>query len=102
MNADRYEKENELPPESDAGFAQYLRKQHVQIPDNLRVLKRLNGYLPNRGKLLEVGSWMGIFANEIRSTGWDVTCIEPYVAAVRYSREKFKLNVIQGVLPQPA
>jgi len=102
IDAEEFEGVEDLPPSDDPSFAQYLQKQHVQLPDNLRALRKLNGYLPKRGKLLEIGSYMGIFANEIRNSGWDITCLEPFRAAVKYSREKFKLNVIEGVLPQPS
>ena len=102
VDADEFAKQDELPPESDPSFAQYLRKQHVQLPDNLRVLQKLNGFMPQRGKLLEIGSFLGTFANEIRAAGWEVTCLEPFVGAVKYSRQKYNLNVIEGILPQPS
>jgi SAM-dependent methyltransferase len=101
IDADEFAKQDELPSESDPSFAQYLRKQQVQLPDNLRVLKKLNGFMPQRGKLLEIGSFLGTFANEIRGAGWDVTCLEPFVGAVKRSRQKYNLNVIEGILPQP-
>jgi 2-polyprenyl-3-methyl-5-hydroxy-6-metoxy-1,4-benzoquinol methylase len=101
IDAEKFETEQDLPPTTDPSFQQYVRKQHVQMPDNFRVMKKLNEYMPQRGKLLEVGSFMGLFANELRVAGWDMTCIEPFPGAVKYSREIFKLNVIQGVLPRP-
>jgi 2-polyprenyl-3-methyl-5-hydroxy-6-metoxy-1,4-benzoquinol methylase len=101
IDAEVYEKQEELPATEDVGFAQYLRKQQVQLPDNLRVLNKLNSFCPKRGKLLEIGSFMGTFANEIRASGWDVTCLEPFPGAVKYARRTYDLNVIEGVLPQP-
>jgi 2-polyprenyl-3-methyl-5-hydroxy-6-metoxy-1,4-benzoquinol methylase len=100
IDAEKYSAEAELPSASDAAFQQYLRKQHVQMPDNLRALRKLNSFLPQRGKLLEIGSYMGLFANEIRAAGWNVTCLEPFVGAVKYSRQTYNLEVIEGVLPQ--
>lgn len=101
IDAEKFEVEEDLPPATDPSFQQYVRKQHVQMPDNLRVMKKLNDLMPQRGKLLEIGSFMGLFASELRSSGWAVTCIEPFPGAVKYSREVHKLNVIQGVLPRP-
>src|SRR6185436_15535147 len=63
IDAEEFGKQDQLPQESDPGFAQYLRKQHVQMPDSLRALKKLNEYMPQRGKLFEIGSFMGMFAN---------------------------------------
>jgi SAM-dependent methyltransferase len=100
IDCDEYAKQDTVPF-GDPSFEQYLRKQNIQLPDNLRVLSTLNNLAPRRGKLLEVGSFLGHFANEIRASGWDITCLEPYVGAVKYSREKYGLNVIEGILPQP-
>jgi len=102
IDAEEFAKQDDLPPETDPSFAQYLHKQHVQLPDNLRVLQKLNSFMPQRGKLLEIGSFLGTFANEIRGAGWDVTCLEPFVGAVKYSRQKYNLNVVEGILPQPS
>lgn len=102
IDAEKFGEMEELPPAEDPSFKQYLHKQKVQLPDNLRVLKKLNSYMPNRGKLFEIGSFMGTFANEIRQSGWDITCLEPFRGAVKYARQTYNLNVIEGVLPQPA
>jgi 2-polyprenyl-3-methyl-5-hydroxy-6-metoxy-1,4-benzoquinol methylase len=80
---------------------EYFQKQQVQIPDNLRALSVLNEYLPGRGRLLEVGSYCGIFLDRIRSDGWEATGLEPFRAAADYSRAKFGLQIMDGVLPQP-
>jgi 2-polyprenyl-3-methyl-5-hydroxy-6-metoxy-1,4-benzoquinol methylase len=83
-------------------FKQYLEKQHIQLRDNLRALEKLTRLAGKKGKILEIGSYMGVFANKIRENGWDITCLEPFTGGVKYSREKYKLNVIEGVLPQPS
>ncbi len=101
IDAEKFENE-ELPAETDFAFQEYLRKQYVQLPDNLRALRKLNELAERRGKLFEVGSYMGIFAEKIRESGWDITCLEPFTGGVKYAREKYKLNVIEGVLPQPS
>jgi SAM-dependent methyltransferase len=80
-------------------FQQYLSKQRVQLPDNLRVLEILNQYFPQRGRLLEIGSYLGIFLDRIRSTGWDVTGLEPFHTVAEYSRKNYSLNVVEKLLP---
>jgi SAM-dependent methyltransferase len=81
---------------------QYLRKQIVQIPDNLRALRVLNELAPQRGQLLEIGSFCGIFLDRIRAEGWDVTGLEPDAAVADYSRRRYNLNIVGGILPNPA
>lgn len=79
-------------------FQQYFNKQHVQLPDNLRVLDVLNGMFPKRGHLLEIGSYLGIFLDRIRSAGWDVTGLEPFHTVAEYSRKTYGLNVVEKLL----
>src|SRR5688500_16445888 len=74
IDCEKYEKEEELPDQNDYSVQQYLQKQFVQLPDNLRALRKLNEMVGQRGKLLEIGSFMGVFADKIRQEGWDVTC----------------------------
>lgn len=78
---------------------QYLQKQYVQLPDNERALRVLNKLVPGRGKLLEIGSYCGIFLNRIRADGWDVLGVEPDAAAADYARRKFNLNISGNLLP---
>jgi 2-polyprenyl-3-methyl-5-hydroxy-6-metoxy-1,4-benzoquinol methylase len=81
---------------------QYFQKQHVQLPDNLRALRVLNEWVPKRGKLPEIGSFCGIFLDRIRSSGWEVTGLEPDRGVADYSRAKYGLNIVDGVLPKPS
>jgi SAM-dependent methyltransferase len=81
--------------------AEYFHKQQVQLPDNLRALAALNQLLPERGKLLEVGSYCGFFLDHIRRDGWDAVGLEPFRAGADYARNRFGLTIIDGALPQP-
>jgi 2-polyprenyl-3-methyl-5-hydroxy-6-metoxy-1,4-benzoquinol methylase len=81
-------------------FKQYLDKQSVQLPDNLRVLDVLNGMFSRRGHLLEIGSYLGIFLDRIRSAGWQVTGLEPFHTVAEYSRKTYGLNVVEKLLPE--
>jgi len=76
----------------------YFEKQQNQLPDNLKTLQVLNKYSPNRGKLLEIGSYLGIFLDQIRTDGWDVTGLEIDKSALNYCRSKYGLNIIEGTL----
>lgn len=81
---------------------QYYQKQVTQLPDNLRALAVLDAVLPGRGKLLEIGSFLGLFLDRIRADGWQVVGLEPYRPAANYARAKYGLGIIEGVLPNAA
>jgi SAM-dependent methyltransferase len=81
---------------------QYYQKQVTQLPDNLRALAVLDTVLPGHGRLLEVGCFLGLFLDRIRAMGWQVMGLEPYRPVANYARTKFGLEIIEGVLPNPA
>lgn len=81
--------------------SQYAQKQQVQLPDNLKALSVLNSLFPQRGKLLEIGSYAGYFLDKIRAAGWDVTGLEPADGPAEFARKNFGLKVIEGILPNP-
>jgi 2-polyprenyl-3-methyl-5-hydroxy-6-metoxy-1,4-benzoquinol methylase len=80
---------------------EYFHKQHVQLPDNLRALAVLNEAFPSRGRLLEVGSYCGVFLDRIRAAGWDAVGLEPYRPGADYARRTYGLNIVDGALPRP-
>ena len=81
---------------------QYCQKQHVQMPDSERALQVLNDFCPKRGRLLEIGSYLGLLLERCRAAGWDTTGLEPFRPAANYARSKYGLQIIEGVLPNPA
>ena len=83
------------------GARQYFEKQQVQLPDNERALRVLNGFFPARGKLLEIGSYLGIFLDRIRAAGWTTVGLEPDPGPANYARSKYHLQIEDGILPQP-
>jgi len=84
----------------EVACGQYFKKQHVQLPDNMRALRAVNALAPKRGRLLEIGSYCGIFLDRIRASGWQVTGLEPDRGVADYSRAKYGLEIVDGVLPQ--
>lgn len=56
--------------------------------------------LQPRGRLLDVGCATGIFLNEMKKTGWDVTGVEPDWEAADYARHRFNIPVYAGTLRQ--
>ncbi len=88
-------------PASEAN-RQYYQKQVFQLPDNLRALAVLERVLPRRGRLLEVGCFLGLFLDRIRAAGWQVVGLEPNRMVASYARATYGLDVVDGVLPNPA
>jgi 2-polyprenyl-3-methyl-5-hydroxy-6-metoxy-1,4-benzoquinol methylase len=50
------------------------------------------------GRLLDVGCATGVFLDGMRRLGWQVQGVEPSPYAVRYARERFGLDVFEGLL----
>lgn len=61
----------------------------------LRILRR---YRPGGGKLLDLGCGVGIFLKLAKNDGWDVMGTDVSGFAVRYAREKFGVEALQGTL----
>jgi 2-polyprenyl-3-methyl-5-hydroxy-6-metoxy-1,4-benzoquinol methylase len=61
-------------------------------------IKRLSELIPQRGRLLDVGSGLGHFLKLAQSDGWKVEGIEPRPEAVKYCYEKFGIKVHEGFL----
>jgi 2-polyprenyl-3-methyl-5-hydroxy-6-metoxy-1,4-benzoquinol methylase len=100
IDCQEFEQYEEKVRNQDPESVQYFQKQHVQLTDNLQVLKILNDLYPSRGKLLEIGSYLGIFLDRIRAAGWDVTGLEPFHSVAELSRKKYGLNVVEALLPE--
>jgi 2-polyprenyl-3-methyl-5-hydroxy-6-metoxy-1,4-benzoquinol methylase len=74
---------------------QYLRKQFLQRQDYAKVLDFLEPF--EKGNLMEVGSYAGVFLNDSRLRGWNVLGIEPMDFPRIYAERNFGINV----LPDP-
>jgi len=61
-----------------------------------RILRRLDKIHPERGLLLDVGAATGILMDISRKKGWNVEGVEPSAWAVRFAREKYGLDILEG------
>ncbi len=59
-------------------------------------LDRINELKPDKGNLLDIGSGMGHFINIAKKSGWNVTGIEPRIAASTYCYRRFDIKVFNG------
>ncbi|HEX9045608.1 MAG TPA: class I SAM-dependent methyltransferase [Verrucomicrobiae bacterium] len=101
VDCERFESPTHPAEIDEIGGRLYFEKQLVQLPDNERVLRQLNKLFPQRGKILEIGSFRGIFLDRVRAAGWQTTGLEPDRPVADYSRSKYGLNIVDGVLPNP-
>ena len=56
-------------------------------------LERIERYLPDRGRLLDLGCWVGFFLAEARDRGWETVGVEPSTFASTYANERLGLDV---------
>jgi 2-polyprenyl-3-methyl-5-hydroxy-6-metoxy-1,4-benzoquinol methylase len=70
---------------------QYLKKQYIQQRDYLKVLDYFEER--ERGILLDIGSYTGVFLNSAKERGWTPLGIEPMSLPRIYSIREFGLEV---------
>lgn len=95
------------PSELENLYADVVDKSYL---DNLPVknktfahaYQRIRRFLSTPGRLLEVGSYCGLFLLEASRHGWITKGIEPSRWAAEYARSKFGLDVIHGSLERVA
>ena len=73
----------------------YRNESHGGFP--IRV-KRLSELIPQRGRLLDIGSGLGYFLKIAQDDGWEVEGIEPRPEAVKYCFENFGIKAHEGFL----
>lgn len=58
--------------------------------------KKIERLLPNNGRLLDVGCYCGVWANEASKLGYDVTGVDPSKWAIEYAKTHYNLRAFQG------
>lgn len=77
---------------------QYLKKQFLQLRDYSAILDFTDH--KEKGTMVEIGSYAGVFLNEARKRGWNVIGIEPLEIPSLYAEEKFGIRVIRKYFEQ--
>ena len=80
----------------------YLNNLPAKKKTFAHAYKQIQPFLPPQGKLLEVGSYCGLFLAEAQRHGWNVTGVEPSNWASDYARSTFGLTIFQGALENVA
>lgn len=77
---------------------QYLKKQYLQLKDYSKIIDFVD--VKEKGILLEIGSYAGIFLNEAKKRGWDVIGIEPLDIPALYAEKRYGIKVIREYFEQ--
>lgn len=93
-------------PSDDAlsrAYAVAASEDYVEEEDGQRdtariALDRIDRWASQRGRILDLGCWVGFLLAEARERGWDTVGIEPSAFASSYARERLKLDVRQDDL----
>lgn len=58
--------------------------------------ERIKRFLPKQGKLLDIGSYCGVFLKIARDVGYDVLGVEPSSWASKYANQELKVPTLNG------
>ncbi|MHC4593980.1 MAG: class I SAM-dependent methyltransferase [Planctomycetota bacterium] len=75
-------------------------KEAVQVVDYLKIADQLGKFMPEKGRLLEIGCAMGMTLNAFRELEWKVTGVEPEEWSCRLARDKYELDVINSTFQE--
>ena len=76
----------------------YLENIDARVATFRYNLDAIAGLLPRGGRMLEVGSYTGMFLKLAREAGWTVLGVEPSVWASSYARERLQIPTVTGSL----
>lgn len=79
----------------DKGYLKNIASRRAMFKDNF---SRISSLLPATGKLLDVGSYCGVFLKIAQQQGYDTLGVEPSEWAAKYSRETMGQEAVVGTL----
>jgi len=71
----------------------YVEEERGQRVTAQAALERIERWAPGRGRLLDLGCWVGFLLAEARERGWDTIGVEPSAFASAYARDRLGLDV---------
>jgi 2-polyprenyl-3-methyl-5-hydroxy-6-metoxy-1,4-benzoquinol methylase len=76
----------------------YIRELPAKKINAVDALEHISSFTANKGRLLDIGCFCGVFLSTAAGAGWDCYGIEPLVAPSIYARATFDLPVITDTL----
>jgi SAM-dependent methyltransferase len=77
----------------DAASDDYVEEEAGQRLTARVALERIERWVPERGRLLDLGCWVGFLLAEARDRGWETVGVEPSAFAAAYATERLGLDV---------
>lgn len=96
-NYERYDKDSADAPPLTA-LSEQVKHTADKMADYRRLADDLGRILPEKGRLIEVGSYSGVLTDHFRRAGWDAAGIEPDGLAADYAKAEFGVEVHRGTL----
>jgi 2-polyprenyl-3-methyl-5-hydroxy-6-metoxy-1,4-benzoquinol methylase len=69
-----------------------------KLPDYQTIPAELKKHISFKGRVLEVGCYVGVFLQSLKQEGWDVTGVELDTRAVEFARKHFDLTILNKPL----
>ena len=61
---------------------------------------RLASYLPNKGRLLDIGASRGVFLNQAALEGWTIFGLEAGLDTIAYAKSHYGISIEHGNLEE--
>ena len=87
---------------AEAASDDYIDEERGQRRTARQALARIEAYSSGRGKLLDLGGWVGFLLVEAEERGWQTIGVEPSEFASRHAREQLGLNMLTADLLAPS
>lgn len=82
----------------EAASDDYVAEEAGQRATARGALDAIEAHVPGRGRLLDLGCWVGFLMAEARDRGWTALGVEPSEFGTEYARQKLGLEVIRADL----
>lgn len=98
MQLEKFPAEEDLAEAyEEAESDDYIGEEAGQRATARVALERIEHYT-SRGRLLDLGCWVGFLMAEARERGWEPVGVEPSAFAASYARDRLGLDVLSGDL----
>lgn len=82
----------------DAAGQDFVVSEEAAVEQLAPRFARLASYLPNQGKLLDIGASRGVFLQQAALEGWSPFGLEAGLDTIEYAKEHFGIDIQHGTL----